>query len=100
MQGKHFWAVEQEFCHMMSRLEQGSENTSTLTLEQIHMASKFKSFDYRILRLLVIRLFQLEEDQKLASFLLHDEILVDIGDDLHDYEVIPYFFFSLIVFTV
>lgn len=45
-----------------------------------------KSFDYRLLHLLVHRLLLRPYDEALLAFMAVDERLVDIGDDLTDYE--------------
>jgi hypothetical protein len=49
-------------------------------------AHEAKSFDYRLLHLLLHRLAGTEYDEALLAFMAADERLVDIGDDLTDYE--------------
>jgi hypothetical protein len=45
-----------------------------------------KSFDYRLLHLLLHKLLGQPWDEPLLSFMVVDERLVDISDDLTDYE--------------
>ena len=49
--------------------------------------SEAKSFDYRLLNHLLYNIQKREPDKQLLEFLFLDEHLVDIADDLHDYEV-------------
>ena len=49
-------------------------------------AHEAKSFDYRLLHLLLHRLAGAPYDDALLAFMAADERLVDIGDDLTDYE--------------
>ena len=56
------------------------------TLDTLHAASEGKSFDYRLLNHLLFALRGVEPDRDLLQFLFVDEHLVDIGDDLLDYE--------------
>lgn len=58
------------------------------SIEDVHSASEGKSFDYRLLNYLLYSIRKVEPDRQLIDFLFLDEHLVDIGDDLHDYEVI------------
>ncbi len=57
-----------------------------LTLDDLHAASEAKSFDYRLLNNVLFALRSVEADRDLMQFLFVDEHLVDIGDDLLDYE--------------
>jgi hypothetical protein len=50
-------------------------------LDSVHGA------DFQVLHLLLFRLLKKEYDEKLLEFLAVDEHLVDVGDDLVDYEV-------------
>ena len=87
MQGKLYWQQEREICSKLAAAsnQQGSE--AALTLKEVHAASESKSFDYRLLNHLLYSLRGEQPDPALLQFLFLDEHLVDIGDDLHDYEV-------------
>lgn len=82
LQGKAYWQRERHLCSRMLSQEQ----QPAFTLEEVHAASESKSFDYRLLHCVLYSLIGREPDQKLSKFLFLDEHLVDIGDDLHDYE--------------
>ncbi|GAB4820398.1 hypothetical protein N2152v2_007444 [Parachlorella kessleri] len=56
------------------------------SLEEVHETSLGKSFDYRLLNLVLYALRCQPPDPLLLEFLRVDEHLVDIGDDLVDYE--------------
>eukprot|EP00803_Ostreobium_quekettii_P000365 evm.model.scf_159.4 EVM.evm.TU.scf_159.4 scf_159:33780-34786(-) len=56
------------------------------TLEQVHLASSAKSFDFRILHMLLFLLIKKPYNDTLLEFLRVDECLIDISDDLLDYE--------------
>lgn len=60
--------------------------TTTLTMDRVLSAHEKKSFDYRLLHCLLHRVLQKPYDMQLMEFLLVDERLVDIGDDLTDLE--------------
>lgn len=57
-----------------------------ITLQQVHTTSAKKSFDYRVLNLVLFALRDADPSQQLMEFLRVDEMLLDIGDDLVDYE--------------
>lgn len=59
-----------------------------LSTGQLHAVSAKKSFDYRVLHHLLCGLCGIERNNvaPLFEFLALDEWLVDIGDDLVDYE--------------
>lgn len=89
MQGRMYWQKEQHICSQLAQQAGGSEQrltTGCFTLEDLHTASEAKSFDYRLLHHLLFRLQGQQPDRRLLQFLFLDEHLVDIGDDLHDYE--------------
>lgn len=88
-QGLGYWRMERQLCSAMaqrsSSLLDGAATTG-LTLAAVHQASEAKSFDYRLLHLLLHRLQGVGYEEALLAFLGVDELLVDIGDDLVDYE--------------
>mmetsp|Transcript_3962 Transcript_3962/g.9991 ORF Transcript_3962/g.9991 Transcript_3962/m.9991 type:complete len:323 (+) Transcript_3962:134-1102(+) len=95
--GLEYWRQERRLCKAMrarSRLQACrrmmgrsiEEEGCTFTLEEVHACSLSKSFDYRVLNLLLYRLTGREYDEALLEFLRVDEHLVDINDDLVDYE--------------
>ncbi|KAK9822916.1 hypothetical protein WJX74_004414 [Apatococcus lobatus] len=81
-QGREYWALERQLCAIMGH----PGGNSKLRLDDIQRASWAKSFDYRVLNLLLYQLTHKAVDEGLMDFLRLDEHLVDIGDDLVDYE--------------
>ncbi|KAG2437905.1 hypothetical protein HXX76_005521 [Chlamydomonas incerta] len=86
-QGLTYWTLEQRLCAALLAAPRplqvpAAQLTSELVLE-CHSA---KSFDYRVLCLLLFRLSGRAYDDGLLAFLRLDEMLVDISDDLCDYE--------------
>lgn len=63
-----------------------ADGSSTLTLNLVHQTSRRKSFDYRALHFLICSLAGKKADDALLAFLRTDQWLLDIGDDLVDYE--------------
>ncbi|CAL8468971.1 g8512 [Coccomyxa elongata] len=89
--GEEYWRLERAICAAMLRHPRCSadstpESARHLSIDQIHKASLAKSFDYRVLNLLLYGLTGRPVDEQLMAFLAVDEHLVDIGDDLVDYE--------------
>ncbi|CAH2073261.1 unnamed protein product [Thlaspi arvense] len=103
--GKEYWALERQLCDALS-------NKNKIRLEDVMRAIHLKSFDYRVLNLLLYKLrgeeylsaYRLELyliHMSLSSFFgtvekvneLHmdflsiSEFLVEVADDLFDYEV-------------
>jgi len=77
--GTEYWRLERRLCRQLragQRLEEA----------EVMKAHTHKSFDYRVLHLLLYQRLGRAEDGALMSFLAVDERLVDIGDDLTDYE--------------
>ena len=85
LQGKNYWQRERLICFQLAK-EDWQEAQNKFTLDELHAASESKSFDYRLLNLLLFALRGVEPDRNLMQFLFVDEHLVDIGDDLLDYE--------------
>ncbi|KAK9915244.1 hypothetical protein WJX75_006595 [Coccomyxa subellipsoidea] len=87
--GEEYWRQERAICAAMLRhpnCAAPDESARHLSIDQIHAASQAKSFDYRVLNLLLYGLTGRPVDDQLMEFLAVDEHLVDIGDDLVDYE--------------
>mmetsp|Transcript_42611 Transcript_42611/g.101170 ORF Transcript_42611/g.101170 Transcript_42611/m.101170 type:complete len:294 (-) Transcript_42611:161-1042(-) len=93
-QGLSYWREERRLCAAMRShppLRAGctpeeAAAARTFTPEEVHECSLRKSFDYRVLNLVLHRLTERPYDETLLEFLLVDEHLVDISDDLVDYE--------------
>jgi hypothetical protein len=81
--GLRYWALERHICSSLA----GNE---ALRLEDVMACHRAKSFDYRALHGVLIALLRTAPDGEahaaLLAFLTLDERLVDIGDDLTDYE--------------
>lgn len=87
--GMRYWREERRLCACMRAapaVPPGSGHDPGFTLEEVHAASEGKSFDYRVLHRLLCALRGTAPDPALLEFLAVDEHLVDIGDDLVDYE--------------
>jgi hypothetical protein len=77
--GRVYWQLEREICE---QLAQGRRPN----LHEVHAASRSKSFDYRVLHLLMHGFLRSEPNEQLMSALAWNEQLVDLHDDLVDYE--------------
>eukprot|EP00457_Paulinella_chromatophora_P004773 gb/GEZN01004786.1/.p1 GENE.gb/GEZN01004786.1/~~gb/GEZN01004786.1/.p1 ORF type:complete len:530 (+),score=79.26 gb/GEZN01004786.1/:47-1636(+) len=77
--GVEFWGLERKLCAQVLKKQE-------ICIQEVHQASLSKSFDYRVLNCLLYRLRKAEYDEAVLSFLLINEHLVDIHDDLYDYE--------------
>ena len=86
MQGRMYWQKERDICTQLG-IAKSDETVKAFTVQDLHAASEAKSFDYRLLSHLLFGLRKEKPDRELMQFLFVDEHLVDIGDDLHDYEV-------------
>ncbi|BDA43030.1 hypothetical protein COCOBI_04-0400 [Coccomyxa sp. Obi] len=87
--GEEYWQLERAICAAMLRHPRCSadstpESARHLSINQIYVASLSKSFDYRVLNLLLYGVTGRPVDDHLMAFLAVDEHLVDIGDDLDD----------------
>ncbi|XP_010273017.1 PREDICTED: uncharacterized protein LOC104608664 isoform X2 [Nelumbo nucifera] len=82
--GKEYWALERKLCHALLGREE-------VSIEDVMRAIHLKSFDYRVLNLLLYKLrgkpviFLLVNDLHM-EFLSISEFLVEVSDDLFDYE--------------
>eukprot|EP00198_Chlamydomonas_reinhardtii_P014441 XP_001703778.1 predicted protein [Chlamydomonas reinhardtii] len=87
-QGLRYWELEQHICAALLAAPRPLQAPAAqLTYELVLECHSAKSFDYRVLCLLLFRLSGRPHDERLLAFLRLDEMLVDISDDLCDYEV-------------
>jgi len=77
--GLQYWELEQSLCNAVSL---GSQ----IKVEDVIQAIQLKSFDYRVLNLLMYHLQNQLVDEVHFKFLSISELLVEISDDLFDYE--------------
>ena len=78
-EGLQYWKLEHSLCAAIS-------DGIQVKLEDVVQALRFKSFDYRILNLLMYGLRNVPVDEAHFEFLSVSELLVEVGDDLFDYE--------------
>ncbi|KAK1588809.1 hypothetical protein Q3G72_027310 [Acer saccharum] len=77
--GSEYWTLERKLCcQLMSKKE--------ISIEDVMRAIQLKSFDYRVLNLLLYQLRQEKVNDLHMEFLSISEFLVEISDDLFDYE--------------
>ncbi|XP_010491698.1 PREDICTED: uncharacterized protein LOC104769236 isoform X1 [Camelina sativa] len=77
--GEEYWGLERKLCHALS-------NKDKICLEDVMRAIHLKSFDYRVLNLLLYKLRGEELNELHMDFLSISEFLVEVADDLFDYE--------------
>ena len=77
--GQRYWALERRICAALGR-------GAVPDAADVAACHEAKSFDYRALHCVLHRLLRAPYDDQLLAFLRLDELLVDIGDDLTDYE--------------
>ncbi|KAH7566884.1 hypothetical protein JRO89_XS08G0248800 [Xanthoceras sorbifolium] len=77
--GAEYWTLERKLCcQLMSKKE--------ISIENAMRAIQLKSFDYRVLNLLLYQLRREKVNELHMEFLSISEFLVEISDDLFDYE--------------
>ncbi|KAK9678601.1 hypothetical protein RND81_11G222200 [Saponaria officinalis] len=76
-QGEEYWALERKLC----------STSEQISIDDVMRAIHLKSFDYRVLNLLLYQLQGEEVNDLHMEFLTVSEFLVEIADDLFDYEV-------------
>ncbi|XP_028963813.1 uncharacterized protein [Malus domestica] len=77
--GEEYWALERKLCYaLMNKME--------IVVEDVVKAIHLKSFDYRVLNLLLYQIRGEEVDELHMEFLSISEFLVEVADDLFDYE--------------
>lgn len=77
--GMEYWTLERSLCNAASK---GTE----ISIQDAMRALQLKSFDYRVLNLLMYRLTKQQVNECHWDFLSISEFLVEISDDLYDYE--------------
>ncbi|KAK9166997.1 hypothetical protein Scep_002188 [Stephania cephalantha] len=77
--GEEYWALERKLCIALG-------SNSQILIEDVLRAVHLKSFDYRVLNLLVYQLMREEVNEVHMEFLSVSEFLVEVSDDLFDYE--------------
>nr|XP_016490865.1 PREDICTED: uncharacterized protein LOC107810590 [Nicotiana tabacum] len=77
--GVEYWSLERKLCHPL-----GSKHE--ISVEDVMRAIHLKSFDYRVLNLLFYQLRGEKVDDMHMEFLSISEFLVEVSDDLFDYE--------------
>lgn len=77
--GVEYWTLERSLCNAASK---GTE----ISIQDALRALQLKSFDYRVLNLLMYGLTKQQVNECHWDFLSVSEFLVEISDDLYDYE--------------
>ncbi|KZV51340.1 hypothetical protein F511_12035, partial [Dorcoceras hygrometricum] len=78
--GEEYWALERKLCGALV-------SNKKISIEDITCAIQLKSFDYRVLNLLLYQLRgAMVSHEAHMDFLSVSELLVEISDDLFDYE--------------
>ncbi|KAK1301985.1 hypothetical protein QJS10_CPB12g01337 [Acorus calamus] len=75
--GTEYWTLERKLCHALVKKKK-------ISIEDVMRAIHLKSFDYRILNLLLYQLRGQEVNELHMEFLSVSEFLVEISDDLVD----------------
>ncbi|XP_059640314.1 uncharacterized protein LOC132282600 isoform X2 [Cornus florida] len=77
--GEEYWVLERKLCcALTSKME--------ISIEDVIRAIHLKSFDYRVLNLLLYQLRGEKVNELHMEFLSISEFLVEVSDDLFDYE--------------
>ncbi|XP_024372032.1 uncharacterized protein [Physcomitrium patens] len=79
MNGLHYWHLEHILCTAISAKEE-------VKADDVVEALRLKSFDYRVLNLLMYGLRNEPVNEAHFEFLSISELLVEMADDLYDYE--------------
>ncbi|CAA6665017.1 unnamed protein product [Spirodela intermedia] len=77
--GLEYWSLERKLCQSLT-------SKTKILLEDVMKAMRLKSFDYRVLHLLLYQLRDEQVNELHMEFLSVSEFLVEISDDLYDYE--------------
>lgn len=80
--GLEYWALERRLGAVLGTESVGADPAD---LDSACRASSMKSFDYRVLHLILYQLRGVPYDDKVIAFMREAEILVEIEDDLKDY---------------
>ncbi|KAA8546787.1 hypothetical protein F0562_003216 [Nyssa sinensis] len=77
--GEEYWALERKLCCSLTSKKE-------ISLEDVMRAIHLKSFDFRVLNLLLYQLRGEKVNELHMEFLSVSEFLVEVSDDLFDYE--------------
>ncbi|KAL1820400.1 hypothetical protein DCAR_0416733 [Daucus carota subsp. sativus] len=77
--GEQYWTIERKLCSALT-------NRLEISIDDVKMAIHLKSFDYRVLNLLLYQLRGEKVNELHMDFLSVSEFLVEVSDDLFDYE--------------
>ncbi|KAL5171112.1 hypothetical protein HKD37_11G032663 [Glycine soja] len=77
--GEEYWTLERKLCSALT-------NKEKILVEDVMKAIHLKSFDYRVLNLLLYQLQGTKVEELHMEFLSISELLVEVADDLYDYE--------------
>ncbi|XP_020110757.1 uncharacterized protein LOC109725803 [Ananas comosus] len=77
--GIEYWALEKKLCGALT-------SKTKISIEDAMRAIHLKSFDYRVLNLLLYHLTRQQTNELHMEFLSVSEFLVEVSDDLYDYE--------------
>ncbi|KAF7134467.1 hypothetical protein RHSIM_Rhsim08G0012600 [Rhododendron simsii] len=77
--GEEYWRLERKLCGALT-------SNKKIEVEDVMRAVHLKSFDYRVLNLLLYELRSVKVDEVHMEFLSVSEFLVELSDDLFDYE--------------
>eukprot|EP00747_Dinoflagellata_sp_TGD_P183631 gnl/TRDRNA2_/TRDRNA2_38623_c0_seq1.p1 gnl/TRDRNA2_/TRDRNA2_38623_c0~~gnl/TRDRNA2_/TRDRNA2_38623_c0_seq1.p1 ORF type:complete len:367 (+),score=72.52 gnl/TRDRNA2_/TRDRNA2_38623_c0_seq1:51-1151(+) len=78
--GGRFWMLERSLCSSLATALKPAFQRA-----EVEEALRLKSFDYRVMNLLLYSMRRAEPNENHLSFLAASEVLVEIGDDLADY---------------
>ncbi|PWA69186.1 hypothetical protein CTI12_AA052700 [Artemisia annua] len=77
--GEEYWTLERKLCRALTSKQE-------IQVEDVMKAIHLKSFDYRVLNLLLYQLNGRKINETHMEFLSVSEFLVEVSDDLFDYE--------------
>ncbi|GKD48160.1 hypothetical protein Tco_1277136 [Tanacetum coccineum] len=77
--GEEYWTLERKLCCALTSKQE-------IQVEDVMKAIHLKSFDYRVLNLLLYQLNGRKINETHMEFLSISEFLVEVSDDLFDYE--------------
>ncbi|WCJ31907.1 hypothetical protein M5689_013358 [Euphorbia peplus] len=77
--GEEYWALERKLCPALTKQKE-------ICVEDVMRAIHLKSFDYRVLNLILYQLRGEKVNDLHMEFLSISEFLVEVSDDLFDYE--------------
>ncbi|KAL0909277.1 hypothetical protein M5K25_020129 [Dendrobium thyrsiflorum] len=78
--GVEYWKLERKLCDELAKKK------TMIQIEDVMRAIHLKSFDYRVLNLLLYQLRGQPVNELHMEFLSVSEFLVEVSDDLYDYE--------------